>query len=284
MRARVAALWLSTLMWLSTLVAAAAMGESIDGTSVADVGDSIVLSLTTAADGNVTGTMKDSSTSMPVAARRDGNSLRGTVGPSGSGIPFAATLEGSVLRMAMSESGEEEEVVFNRTGTTVTSARNVVINGRRLSDAELAEIEATYGVRLPDNDFWYDTVLGAWGLRGGPTLGFTQPGLTLGGPLPADASGGGTGVYVNGRELHPLDLTALQSSTGPIAPGRYFITAQGLAGYEGGPAQWDLRAAVARANNPSNSWQSSITGASGFSDGETGAVFLPGGDIVSYGQ
>ena len=283
-----------------------AVGEKVvaqneyDGAWVAHVGDIVSLSLTTSADGSTTGVMTDSSTSMRVAARRHGTELRGTIGSSADAIPFVATLQGRELRMALGDSEYEEEVVFTRAeaAAAVSSAvslpvaghtsRNVVINGRRLNDADLAALEATYGVHLPDNDFWYDAVSGAWGVRGGPTLGFSSPGLALGGPLQADASGGGTGVFVNGRELHPIDLGALQSLTGLILPGRYFITAQGLAGYEGGPVQWDLRGAMARAqnaaSNPTNTWQSSVTGASGFSDGETGAVFLPDGQIVSYGQ
>ena len=94
-------------------------------------------------------------------------------------------------------------------------------------------------------------------------------------------------IFVNGRELHPYDVYALQSVTGPILPGRYFITAEGLAGYEGGPPLWNLLALAAQSGGGaggggSNTWQSRITGASGFSDGDSGAVFLPNGGIVSY--
>ena len=161
----------------------------------------------------------------------------------------------------------------------------MVINDRRLDDRELAQIEQRYAVHLPDANFWYDPVLGAWGLKGGPTRGFTSPGLDLGGPLQADASGGGTQVMINGRVLHPVDLLALQQITGPIMPGRYFITSMGLAGYEGGPPLWDLRAMQAQTQRSGahSDWQGGILGSSGFSDGETGAVFLPGGGSVSYG-
>jgi hypothetical protein len=62
----------------------------------------------------------------------------------------------------------------------------------------------------------------------------------------------------------------------------------GLAGYEGGQAQWNLLA-MAQAQGGgggggggSNTWQSRL--GSGFSDGTTGAVFLPNGGIVSYGN
>jgi hypothetical protein len=164
------------------------------------------------------------------------------------------------------------------------ATRDVTINNVRLTDAQLAEFERIHAVRIADANYWYDPVLGAWGVKGSPVLGFIGPSLPLPGPVPADASGRGTGVHVNGRELHPLDLAALQRITGPIQPGRYFITAAGLAGYEGGPAQWNLAAMAAQAGaNPTNTWQSRVLGSSGFSDGSTSAVFLPNGGIVSTG-
>ena len=163
--------------------------------------------------------------------------------------------------------------------------RHVVINERRLSDEELTRAEQTYLIHIPDADYWYDPVLGAWGAKGQPTAGFIAPGLGLGGPLRPDASGGGTSVFANGRDLPPADLMALQGITGPVPPGRYFITAQGLAGYEGGPPLWNLAALAAQSGGGgSSTWQSGLTGASGFSDGTTGAVFLPNGGIVSTGN
>jgi hypothetical protein len=162
----------------------------------------------------------------------------------------------------------------------------VIVNGRELSAKELARIEADYGIHLNKADYWYDPVLGAWGVRGSPTLGFIAAGLKLGGPLHANASAGTTGVFVNGRQLPAADLLALQQLTGPIVPGRYFITAQGLSGYEGGVPQWNLAAMAAQSGGSggSNTWQGRMTGSSGFSDGTTGAVFLPNGGIVSTGN
>lgn len=89
-------------------------------------------------------------------------------------------------------------------------------------------------------------------------------------------------MFVNGCELHPYDVLALQQITGPIAPGRYFITSEGLAGFEGGPPLWNLTAMAAQSQGGgSNSWQGRLS--SGFSDGTTGAVFLPNGGIVGTG-
>ena len=114
--------------------------------------------------------------------------------------------------------------------------RQVIINRGRVPDATLARLEAGTTTRIPDGRYWYDRVSGAWGLEGGHTRGFTAPGLELGGRLPADISGGGTGVFINGREIHPLDLAALQQLVGQVAPGRYWLDGQGYAGVEGGPA------------------------------------------------
>jgi hypothetical protein len=283
----------------------AAEKDKISGTFVAEGQDSMSLTLKEAAGGSVTGSLTNAGSSVPVSARRRGTKLTGTIGPAPNGAPFTADISGKRLILDLGDGGDEDKVTFVRSGkstgaaalaamtrpsaareTTPVTTRNVVINDHRLSDSELTQIEQTYRVHLPDANFWYDPVLGAWGLKGGPTRGFTSPGLNLGGPLQANASGGGTQVSVNGRILHVVDLMALQQVTGPIMPGRYFITAMGLAGYEGGPPQWDLRAMIAQSQRGGgrSDWQGGILGSSGFSDGETGAVFLPNGEISSYGN
>ncbi|HKQ59300.1 MAG TPA: hypothetical protein VJY35_15665 [Candidatus Eisenbacteria bacterium] len=261
---------------------------------VAEGEPSVTLRLNETADGGINGTLSEGAVAMPLTARRGGAGFSGTVGPAGGAMRFTATERGDQVVLQIGTGDESERLTFKRvTGGDRVAAgspgagggRHVVINERRLSDQELARAEQTYRIRIPDADYWYDRVLGAWGAKGQPTMGFIAPGLDLGGPLRPDASGGGTHVFVNGRELPPPDLMALQQITGPVPPGRYFITAQGLAGYEGGPAQWNLAAMAAQSGGGgSNAWQSRITGASGFSDGTTGAVFLPNGGIVSTGN
>jgi hypothetical protein len=75
-------------------------------------------------------------------------------------------------------------------------------------------------------------------------------GLDLGGPLPASASGGGdgrlTGVFINGRELHPADVAGLRQLVGQVWPGRWFVDAQGNYGPAGGPV-WGNLVQLARA-------------------------------------
>ena len=92
--------------------------------------------------------------------------------------------------------------------------------------------------------YWYDARSGLWGRPGGPAEGVFTPGLQLG-ALRSDASAGNTGVFINGRQLPAGELATLSSWVGPVAPGRYFLDANGDAGAEGGPAVVNLYAASA---------------------------------------
>lgn len=122
------------------------------------------------------------------------------------------------------------------------ATRAVFINRNRLPGDTLQMLEALFQVRVPDGRYWYDAMSGGWGQEGGPTIGFTVAGLPIGGALPANISGGKTGVFVNGRELPAQDLAGLQQLVGPIAPGHYWLDGEGYAGSEGGPPVANLRA------------------------------------------
>ncbi len=119
--------------------------------------------------------------------------------------------------------------------------RELRFNGHAATEQDLAtleRLEQQWGARLPAGAYWYDNVSGAAGPWGGPTGGVIQAGLGLGGELPASASGGGdgslTGVFINGRELHPQDVQALQQMVGQVYQGRWFVDAYGNFGQEGG--------------------------------------------------
>lgn len=123
--------------------------------------------------------------------------------------------------------------------SSASTASDVAINGYALTAADLDWLDEIYGLYVEPGDYWYDPVSGAWGYRGGPTAGFLAPFMELG-YAPADASGGGTGVYLNGRELHPYDLASLQQLLGYIYPGAYWLDANGYFGVEGGQALGNL--------------------------------------------
>ena len=162
--------------------------------------------------------------------------------------------------------------------------RAVYINRTKLPADTLQLFESRFGLAIPDGRYWYDALSGGWGQEGGPALGFTYGGLPLGGPLPADISGGGTGVYVNGRELHPMDLLGLQQLVGPVMPGRYWLDAEGFAGPEGGPPVANLRALAAQGlsrqgrgvnenyGNGGSAYGNLNTGIGVITDGEGGAA------------
>ncbi len=163
-------------------------------------------------------------------------------------------------------------------------ASDVIVNGDRLSQATLQALEERYGLLIQDGAYWYDTVMGAWGRWGGSTLGFLMPGLRLGGPLRADASGGGTGVYLNGRELPLPDLLALEQVLGSILPARYWMDAQGFTGYENGPAIANIIYLGNAATSGGGYTENTYGGYIG-SDGQTSYFFDPesGCSVISGG-
>jgi hypothetical protein len=108
----------------------------------------------------------------------------------------------------------------------------VIVNGVTLTGEETARIERMISARLVAGRYWYDRMAGLWGYEGGPTAGFAIAGLDLGGKLRADASRGGTGVFFNERELHPVEVQYLRT-LGPVLPGRYWLNAAGYVGYTG---------------------------------------------------
>ena len=121
----------------------------------------------------------------------------------------------------------------------------IEFNGAPLAASDrqtLQQLEAQIG-QVPPGRYWYDARSGAAGVWGGPAVAYLGPRLPLGGPLPADASGGGngrmTGVFVNGRELHPIDVQGLGRVL-PVQRGRYWWDAAGNVGAEGGPALFNF--------------------------------------------
>ncbi|HRQ59797.1 MAG TPA: hypothetical protein PLN31_20475 [Azoarcus taiwanensis] len=158
-----------------------------------------------------------------------------------------------------------------------TPRRAIYINGARISDEDVGTMERVWNTALRDGRYWYDRANGACGVEGGPCTGFIPAGLPLGGPLMANASGGGTGVFINGRELHPQDLFAL-TRVMPVWPGRYWMDAVGNFGWEGGPPVGNLVAAMQRPGAQGGPWaalsRAGTVGGDGdgflfFSDGKT---------------
>jgi hypothetical protein len=127
--------------------------------------------------------------------------------------------------------------------STSYESRALSFNGQPLRPEQYgaaAQLEGNRGVPLPDGDYWYDSASGALGHWQGHTLEFVTAGLDLG-PMPAHASGTGTNIFLNGREVHPIDVQRLSELVGRDVPlGRYWMDAEGNAGPEGGGALLNL--------------------------------------------
>lgn len=151
-------------------------------------------------------------------------------------------------RMGVNESRVAEDSVAGEPAQQVTSrpeltggvaqtvsSRSVSVNGQRLSEQDIEILARTYQVQVRDGNYWYDRMNGSWGRQGGPTEGFIMAGLNIGGRLREDASNGDTGVFINGRQLHRVDVARLMQ-IGPVYPGRCWMDALGNIGLEGQPA------------------------------------------------
>lgn len=193
----------------------------------------------------------------------------------------------------MNATGKALLFVLGSWTAALASADEVVVNGVRLDTGTKDALETAYGVRVPPARYWYDPVSGVWGLEGGPAQGQIHPGLRLGGPLRADASNGDTGVFVNGRQLHRLEVAALQRCT-PVYRGRYWIIANGIGGVEGMPPSFNLAVLCGNAAGGGSSTQCEDYGNGQFNcsnqrsgigmiseGGGQGAVFVDGKVIMT---
>lgn len=142
--------------------------------------------------------------------------------------------------------------------------------------AILAQLDRMYRTAAPPGAYWYDAASGAAGRWGGPALGHLPAGLALGGRLPANASGGGTGrltgVFVNGRELHPVDVQVLTGVLGQAIAGRWWVDAQGNAGPDGGRAVMNWTQLARRRGTPASTYFRR--------DGRGDNAFVGGGCVV----
>ncbi len=207
-------------------------------------------------DGRWRGRLEFAGEGFPIRVEGGPAEVRGVLCEGGQDFPFTGRIDGGMLVLRSAQG----EFRLTRAGGAAPDAaaatgpgRNVSINDVRLRDDVLAALEQRMQVRVGDGEYWYDRACGAWGVKGGPMLGVIPALLDLGGPLAANASGGGTGVFVNGRELHPQDVAALQR-LGPVMPGRYWLDARGTGGVEGGPALFNLAMLAQQAGGQGKAW------------------------------
>lgn len=158
--------------------------------------------------------------------------------------------------------------------TAPPPTQEVIVNGVRLDGDTLWAMRQQYNIEIPDGYYWYDSISGAWGHAGGPTAGFIFPGLRLGGPLSPNASGGRTGVSVNGRVLHPQEVAYFDGLFGyPIARTGYWLDSSGYYGCQG--QRVPLGNLILQAQNSGGSYSRSTMGGYISGDGQSFGFFDP---------
>jgi hypothetical protein len=158
---------------------------------------------------------------------------------------------------------------------------NVIVNDQRLDERDVRYYEQKFNTRIQSGSYWYDPLSGAWGFKGGPTVGLIPAGLRLGGHLKADASNGKTGIWVNGRQLHYQEVRALRMMFATVYPGRYWLTENGTWGRENGPALGNLYLTIQKMNRRSGGGNTYYhNGYTGISSGSgNGFTYVMGKDF-----
>jgi hypothetical protein len=166
----------------------------------------------------------------------------------------------------------------------------IVINGNALSPDQLVQLENQYQVKAQPGNYWYDSKSGLYGVVGQAAYGFMYPDHDFG-ELDRYASGGNTGVIINGRELPQLEWVVWSQVLGYwIQQGSYWFDANGNAGYEGNPTPVvNLYVAASQNGYGGNSggdgfWSTRFSAGNSYAGNQTGYVSLPGGGIVGYGD
>jgi hypothetical protein len=211
-------------------------------------------------------------------AEADSGSTRLTL--NGSNFGLGPIQSGHVKSQVQLLRQSIEQAATQPPQSSGTFTRSVIVNEERVSDETLQALERRYGLRIDDGSYSYDSASGAWGQHGQPTMGFVLPGLNLGGLLRADASNGNTGVFINGRQLHTLDMLRLQQLVGQVWPGRWWVDARGNFGPEGGPLLGNLWMVAQLRSAPSggSSRTSSVSGVT--VGGEGGFLYAQGRDAL----
>ena len=249
-----------------------------------------------------TGQLSGNGLSYSIYGRVQNGFLIGTVGD--DGVVFQAQMYHGNLNLTLAETDMYGNIIANSQQYLVlqpgSSAQapgqgqgmigSISINGKVLNQDQIAGIERTYGVSPKPGNYWYDATSGLYGVMGYAAYGFMRTGHDYG-TLPADASQGTTGIFINGRELPAQEWTVWSYIVGTrIERGRYWLDGKGNAGYEGSVVPLVNLAAAAQQNgytgkggSGDNFWSTRFSAGNYNSDNTQGYVSVPGYGPVGYG-
>ncbi len=153
-------------------------------------------------------------------------------------------------------------------------ADDVVINGKVLTQEQEDEVFRIFGEIPAPGNYWYDPVSGLAGEVGDIASAFLPPNLPFA-PIKQNASGGNTGVVVNGREITSVELDFLEQLFQVVVPaGDYTLLSNGYIHpvddyYSGG----NISDALGASNQTDNFWSTAY--GTGNSSGGCSYVSIP---------
>lgn len=240
-------------------------------------GEDIVIEIKEIAADQFVGTIVLDDESARFTAREQDGALVGILTLDDEKLQVRLTLKGTTLTFWAEE---ESQTLTKQDATSLAkpvapapASQELRVNGVVVDPERLRKFEQGNQIRIPRGDFWYDKVSGAWGIAGGPTLGFTAPGMDLGGPLKEDASRGTTSVFINGRQLPFADVIGLHNLGVPVQQGRWWLDNSGNFGVEGNPQGMGNVFQYSRGKG--GSYQRATAGGYIGSDGQTSYFFDP---------
>ena len=182
------------------------------------------------------------------------------------------------------------EVAVTDAGQAPQSGTGIIINERELTADEVGQLVAAYRARPPKGQFWYDARSGLYGAWGREAAGYIRPGHDFG-PLSPNASGGNTGVFINGREINDVELAFLQILFGGrVQRGRAWLDGMWNVGEEGSPVPFTnlavaIQQAQQRAAGGGSGWGwRDGSGTVAASDGNCTMMAVPGAPVYSSGN
>jgi membrane-associated protease RseP (regulator of RpoE activity) len=224
-----------------------------------------------------------------VAAVQPGGQLRLQVVREGEPLEITVTRGGAGSTGGLAQVAQPGSLPAEQDGVQARTRTGIFINGQEITPAQVQQLRATYGYVAPPGRYWYDSASGLYGVMGREAAGFMMPGHDFG-ALPANASNGTTGVFINGRQINMVEAMYCQRLFGAVYQGRWWLDGRtGNMGAEGSPVPlanvyMALQQSQRSSQGGSYGWHSRITGASGGSDGKCSYVSIPGSGSVMTGN
>lgn len=293
-------------LFFSMLLPQVTVAQDFSGTySANETGMEIILNLTQVQGNAVIGIISFEGIEYALKGQKQGNRIAGVLNGREEKMEFSAELKQHDLNFTIHDSEETEIILFTRlesdealhqmTREAASRKEKVVINGNALSISQINELEVIYSVKPMPGNYWYDPISGLYGVIGFSAYGFMHAGHDFG-DLDANASNGDSNVFVNGRQLPQLEWLVWSQLLGYIIePGRYWLDADGNAGYEGNLTPMEnlyqaaRRNAAAQQNTYSvrdggdNMWSSRFSKGNYDQGNQRGYVSVPGYGPVGYG-